>query len=70
MQTLFRTASFGLFQAFDRFAASAERTARDPLDALADEQVERLRSVIEITGNLQVLETADAMAETLLDISA
>ncbi len=70
MQTLFRTASFGLFQAFARFAASAERTARDPLDALADEQVERLRSVIEITGNLQVLETADAMAETLLDISA
>ena len=70
MQAVFRIAAAGIHNAFDRFAASAERTARDPLDAIADENVARLRSVTELTANLQVLETADAMTEALLDIRA
>lgn len=70
MQAVFRIAAAGINNAFDRFAASAERTARDPLDTIADENVARLRSVTELTANLQVLETADAMTEALLDIRA
>ena len=70
MQAAFRIASAGIHNALERFAESAGRTARDPLDAVADENVARLRSVTELTANLQVLETADAMTEALLDIRA
>lgn len=70
MQAVFRIASAGIHQALDRFAQSAARAAANPLDAIADENVARLRSVTELTANLQVLETADAMTEALLDIRA
>ena len=70
MQAVFRIASAGIHQALARFAQSAARTAANPLDAIADENVARLRSVTELTANLQVLETADAMTEALLDIRA
>ena len=70
MQAVFRIASAGIQGALHRFAESAVRTARDPLDAVGDENVARLRSVTELTANLQVLETADAMTEALLDIRA
>ena len=70
MNAVYANAATGIRHAIDRFTASAERTARDPLDRVADEAVERLKAVIELTANLQVLETADAMTEALLDIRA
>lgn len=70
MNAVYSNAASGIRNSFDRFAASAERTARHPLDNVADEAVERLKAVVELTANLQVLETADATTEALLDIRA
>ena len=55
----FAIAASGIAGATERFAASAARTAADPLADLAGE-----------TANVAVLKTADEMYGSLLDILA
>jgi flagellar basal body rod protein FlgC len=66
----FAIAASGIAEATARFAASAERTARDPLADLAGETVERLESEVALKANVAVLKTADQMYGSLLDILA
>ena len=66
----FATAAAGLADATARFEASAVRTARDPLDNLAGEIVERLTAEVALKANVAVLKTADRMTGSLLDILA
>lgn len=66
----FAIAASGVADATARFAASAERTARDPLADLAGESVERLQAEIALKANVSVLKTADAMYGSLLDMIA
>lgn len=66
----FAIAASGIADATARFAASAERTARDPLADLAGETVERLESEVALKANVAVLKTADQMYGSLLDIIA
>ena len=66
----FAIAASGVADATARFAASAERTARDPLADLAGETVERLQAEIALKANVSVLNTADAMYGSLLDMIA
>ncbi|MFN3558043.1 MAG: flagellar hook protein FlgE [Brevundimonas sp.] len=66
----FAIAASGVADATARFAASAERTARDPLADLAGETVERLQAEIALKANVSVLKTADAMYGSLLDMIA
>lgn len=61
------SAALRIARILDRFAWGDHGPAADPLDAVADQNVARLRSVVELTSNLQALEAADAMTETLLD---
>jgi hypothetical protein len=64
------TAAAGIADATARFEASARRTARDPLENLAGETVERLTAEVALKANVSVLKTADEMTATLLDILA
>ncbi|RZJ28135.1 MAG: flagellar hook protein FlgE [Brevundimonas sp.] len=66
----FAIAASGLADASARFAASAERTARDPLADLAGETVERIGAEVAFKANVSVLKTADAMYGSLLDMIA
>jgi len=66
----FAIAASGIADATARFAASAERTARAPLDDLAGESVERIEAEIALKANVAVLKTADEMYGGLLDILA
>jgi flagellar basal body rod protein FlgC len=66
----FAIAASGIADAGARFAASASRTARDPLADLAGETVERLEAEVAFKANVSVLKTADAMYGSLLDILA
>jgi len=66
----FAIAAAGIASATDRFAASAVRTARDPLGDLAGETVERLTAEVALKANVAVLRTADQMYGRLLDILA
>jgi len=66
----FAIAASGIADATARFAASAGRTARDPLADLAGETVERLQSELALKANVAVLKTADRMTGDLLDILA
>lgn len=66
----FAIAAAGLADASARFEASAVRTARDPLDDLAGETVERLTAGVALKANVAVLRTADRMTGSLLDILA
>ncbi|MGZ9098883.1 MAG: flagellar hook protein FlgE [Brevundimonas sp.] len=66
----FATAAAGIAAASARFEASAVRTARDPLDNLAGETVERLTAEVALKANVSVLKTADDMYGSLLDILA
>jgi flagellar hook protein FlgE len=66
----FAIAAAGVAHATERFAASAARTARDPLADLAGEAVERIGAETALKANVAVLKTADEMAGTLLDILA
>ena len=66
----FAIAASGIADATARFAASAERTARDPLRDLAGETVERLESELALKANVAVLKTADRMYGSLLDMIA
>lgn len=66
----FAIAASGIADATARFAASAGRTARDPLRDLAGESVERLESGIALKANVAVLRTADDMYGSLLDMIA
>ena len=66
----FAIAAAGIADATARFEASAVRTARDPLDNLAGETVERLTAEVALKANVAVLKTADRMYGSLLDILA
>lgn len=66
----FAIAASGIADATARFAASAERTARDPLADLAGESVERIQAEVALKANAAVLRTADRMTGDLLDILA
>lgn len=63
-------AAAGIAGATERFAASAARTARDPLADLAGETVERMTAKTAFSANIAVLKTADEMYGSLLDILA
>ena len=64
----FAIAAAGIADATARFEASAVRTARNPLDDLAGETVERLTAGVALKANVAVLKTADQMYGSLLDI--
>ena len=64
----FAIAAAGIADATARFEASAVRTARNPLDDLAGETVERLTAEVALKANVAVLKTADQMYGSLLDI--
>jgi len=64
----FAIAASGVAAASARFEASAARTARDPLENLAGEAIERLTAEVALKANVSVLKTADAMYASLLDI--
>ena len=64
----FAIAAAGIADATARVEASSVRTARDPLDDLAGETVERLTAGIALKANVAVLRTADQMYGSLLDI--
>ena len=66
----FAIAASGIAGATERFAASAARTARDPLADLAGETVERMTAGTAFKANVAVLKTADEMYASLLDILA
>ena len=66
----FAIAASGIAGATERFAASAARTARDPLADLAGETVQRMTANAEFSANIAVLKTADEMYGSLLDILA
>jgi len=63
-------AAAGIADAAARFEASASRTARDPLQDLAGDTVERLTAEVALKANISVLKTADEMYGSLLDILA
>jgi hypothetical protein len=64
------TAAAGIADATARFEASAVRTARDPLNDLAGETVERITAEVALKANVSVLKTADRIYGDLLDILA
>jgi len=64
----FPIAAAGIAGASERFAASAARTARDPLADLAGETIERMTAETALKANIAVLKTADEMYGSLLDI--
>ena len=66
----FAVAASGIAAASARFEASAARTARDPLENLPGETVERLTAEVALKANVSVLKTTDAMYASLLDILA
>jgi len=66
----FAIAAAGIAGASERFAASAVRTAVDPLGDLAGETVERMTAATALKANVAVLKTADEMYGSLLDILA
>lgn len=70
MQAIYANAGAGMTAAWNRFEASARRTAEAPLDNIGEEAVERVRASMEFAVNLQVLRTADQMTRALLDIRA
>ena len=68
MQAIYAAAGAGMSHAWNRFEASARRTAAAPLENVGEEVVERLQASMEFAVNLQVLRSADRMTEALLDI--
>lgn len=68
--SVFAIAASGIADAGARFAASAGRTARDPLADLAGESVERIEAEVAFRANVAVLRTADQMYGSLLDMIA
>lgn len=66
----FAIAAAGIAGASERFAASAARTARDPLADLAGETIERMSAETALKASVAVLETADEMYGSLLDVRA
>ena len=67
-------ANAGLMQAFVRFDASAQRTARageaSSKVQLVDEAVEQISAEHAVSANLAVLRTSQDMTRRLLDITA
>ena len=63
-------AAGGIASAVARFEQSAVRTAQNPLDNLETEMVERIEAKASFSANIAVLQTADDMVGSLLDILA
>jgi len=63
-------AAAGMQTAQQRFEASAQRTAKAPLDDLAEEVVEQVQAKTAFSANVAVARTADDMTGTLLDMLA
>lgn len=63
-------AAAGMQTAQQRFEASAQRTARAPLDNLAEEVVEQVQAKTAFSANVAVARTADEMTGTLLNMLA
>jgi flagellar basal body rod protein FlgC len=65
---IFSIAAGGITAATNRFEASAKRVAEDPRSDLAGELVEQKLAGVEVEANIAVLNTANRMAKSLLDI--
>ncbi len=63
-------AAAGIQSAVARFEESARRTERAQLDRLADEQVTRRLAQRDAEANVKVVQAADEMTGTMLDVRA
>jgi len=63
-------AAAGIQSAVARFEESARRTERAQLDRLAEEQVTRRLAEREVEANVKVVQAADEMTGTMLDVRA
>ena len=68
MSDIFSIAAGGIAAATNRFEASAKRVAEDPQANLAGELVDQKLAGVEIEANIAVLNAANRMAKSLLDI--
>jgi len=68
MSDIFSIAAGGIAVATNRFEASAKRVAEDPQANLAGEIVEQKLAGVEVEANIAVLNAANRMAKSLLDI--
>ena len=63
-------AAAGIQSAVARFEESARRTERAQLDRLAEEQVTRRLAERDAEANVKVVQAADKMTGTMLDVRA
>ncbi len=63
-------AAAGIQSAVARFEESARRTERAQLDRLAEEQVTRRLAERDAEANVKVVQDADKMTGTMLDVRA
>ncbi|HEV7351795.1 MAG TPA: flagellar hook protein FlgE [Brevundimonas sp.] len=63
-------AAAGIQSAVARFEESARRTERAQLDRLAEEQVTRRLAERDVEANVKVVQAADEMTGTMLDVRA
>jgi flagellar hook protein FlgE len=63
-------AAAGIQSAVARFEESARRTERAQLDRLAEEQVTRRLAQRDAEANVKVVQAADEMTGTMLDVRA
>lgn len=68
MSDVFSIAGGGIAAAANRFEASAKRVAEDPQSNLAGELVEQKLAGVAVEANIAVLNAANRMAKSLLDI--
>ena len=68
MNDIFSIAAGGIAAATNRFEASAKRVAEDPQANLAGELVDQKLAGVEVEANIAVLNAANRMAKSLLDI--
>jgi len=68
MSDIFSIAAGGIAAATNRFEASAKRVAEDPQANLAGELVDQKLAGVEVEANIAVLNAANRMAKSLLDI--
>jgi Pyruvate/2-oxoacid:ferredoxin oxidoreductase gamma subunit len=63
-------AAAGIQSAVARFEESARRTERAQLDRFAEEQVTRRLAQRDVEANVKVVQAADEMTGTMLDVRA
>lgn len=63
-------AAAGIQSAVARFEESARRTERAQLDRFAEDQVTRRLAEREVEANVKVVQAADEMTGTMLDVRA